>query len=166
MSEHARIAADLRSAVATGARILAGASEARAARRPVAGAWCAREVLGHLIDSACNNHRRFIINHDAGGLIVDPYQQEDWVTRQAYAATPIADLLPLWMAYNAHIARVIDAMPDEVLTRPRGSLAGYAFPYMATPPGTDYVTLAYLADDYVGHIRHHLTQIESLLGDA
>ena len=48
------------------------------------------------------------------------------------------------------------------MNRERGSLANYRFSYIP-PPVTPYVTLGYLADDYVGHVEHHLQQISSLL---
>jgi hypothetical protein len=65
-------------------------------------------------------------------------------------------------AYNRHIARVIEAIPDAVLNRGRGPLAGYRFSYI-DPPATEFATLRHVAEDYVGHIRHHLRQIRTLL---
>jgi hypothetical protein len=168
MSSGAAIAADLRSAIDEGVALFAGAHEDLTARRPSPGKWSAREVIGHLIDSACNNHRRFIINQgNVDRLIVDGYEQNAWVERNRYAETPGADLVETWAVYNRHIARVLHAIPDAVLNRPLGPLANYEFPYMSsrrTPPATDYATLGYLAEDYVAHIRHHLDQIRTLLG--
>jgi hypothetical protein len=148
--------------VAEGERLLAEAGEARTARRPAGGGWTAREVIGHLIDSACNNHRRFVINQDSPRLAVDPYEQDAWVTRGRYADTPAADLVRLWSAYNLQIARMLEAIPGEVLHQARGPLADYRFSYI-TPSATGHATLGYLADDYVAHIEHHLRQISSLL---
>ena len=163
MSHGPRIAADLRAAIDEGVALFAGASEERTARRPADGKWSAREVIGHLIDSACNNHRRFIINQDDGDrLLVDPYEQNAWVRRNRYAETPAADLVPMWTAYNRHIARVLEAIPDPVLNHNRGPLADYQFSYMDPPP-TGFATLGYLAEDYVAHLRHHLKQIRALL---
>ena len=162
MSDGERIAASLRAAIDEGTALFRGVSEDQTARRQAADAWCAREVVGHLIDSACNNHRRFIINQDAERLIVDPYDQRVWVARQRYAQTPASVLVPMLAAYNVHIARVIEAMPDAVLNRSRGPIAGHRFPY-ADVPATEFVTLGYLVEDYVGHIRHHCKQIRGLL---
>jgi hypothetical protein len=164
MSSGPAIAADLRSAIEDGVALFAGVGEDLTARRPAQGKWSAREVLGHLIDSACNNHRRFIINQgDVDRLIVDPYEQNAWVERSRYAETPGADLVETWAGYNRHIARVLDAIPDGVINRPLGALTDYSFSYLPRP-STDHATLGYLAEDYVAHIRHHLTQIRSLLG--
>ena len=162
MSDGGRIAASLRAAIDEGVGLFRGVREDLTARRPAADAWCAREVIGHLIDSACNNHRRFIINQDAERLLVDPYQQNDWVARQRYAQTDASELVQTWSAYNRHIARVIEAMSDDVLNRGRGPMGAHSFPYANLPPA-EVVTLGHLVQDYVGHIHHHLKQIRRLL---
>lgn len=162
MTEGERIGASLRAGIEEGLVLFHGVREELTARRPEANAWCAREVIGHLIDSACNNYRRFIINQDTDHLIVDPYEQGTWVARGRYAETPASELVPTWAAYNRQIARVIEAMPDTVLTSSRGPMAQHRFPYSCIQP-SDTVTLRHLVEDYVGHIRHHFTQIRSLL---
>lgn len=95
---------------------------------------------------------------------MDPYEQDAWVARQRYATTPASELVPTWAAYNRHIARVIEAMPDAILNRSRGPMAGHRFSYLDLSAATEFVTLRHLVEDYVGHIRHHFTQIRSLLG--
>jgi hypothetical protein len=162
VSEGKRIAADLRAAIDEGAALFAGASEERTARQPAPDKWSAREVIGHLIDSACNNHRRFIVNQEAQRLAVDPYEQETWVARQGYAETPASELVALWTSYNRHLARVIERIPDAVLHDARGPMGDRRFPYTDLPAG-DVATLRHLVEDYVGHLRHHLDQIRSLL---
>src|SRR5687767_11966414 len=78
--------------------------EARTMVRPGPGKWCAREILGHLIDSACNNHRRFVLGHAAATSRWDGYEQEHWVRCQKYADERWIDLMALWTAYNRHLA--------------------------------------------------------------
>jgi hypothetical protein len=163
VSDGGRIASRLRAAVDEGVEIFRTASEERTAWRPATDAWCAREVIGHLIDSACNNHRRFIINQGGDRLIVDPYDQNAWVATQRYAETPAAQLVSTWAAYNRHIARVIEQMSDDVLNGDRGPMDGYRFPYTDLP-ATGSVTLRHLVEDYVGHIDHHFKQLRRLLG--
>jgi hypothetical protein len=164
MSTGPAIAADLRAAIDEGVALFKGATEERTARRPAADKWSAREVIGHLIDSACNNHRRFIINQgDGSRLQIDGYEQNEWVARNRYAGTNASDLVPMWATYNRHIARVLEAVPDEVLNRDRGPLSDDAFTYMDRRPTTAFATLGYLAEDYVAHLRHHLKQIRELL---
>jgi hypothetical protein len=122
----------------------------------------AREVVGHLIDSACNNQRRFIINQHAEQLTVDPYDQDAWVSLSHYAETPVAVLVPAWRAYNIQIATIIEHVPDEVLVRPRGPIGNYRFGYLEYQTSGS-ATLRDLAEDYVGHIHHHFKQIRALM---
>jgi len=161
MFEGRRIAADLREAIDEIVEMVLAAPEERSARRPAPGDWCAREVIGHLIDSACNNHRRFIVNQSAGRLAIDEYDQNAWVERQHYAQQPAARLVALWAVYNRHLADVIEQIPGDVLNLGRGSLADFRFEYIATEGGD--ATLGHVAADYVGHIRHHLSEIRELL---
>lgn len=163
MHSPARLAAELRSAVDEGIELVLAAAEDATARRPVPDAWCVREVIGHLIDSACNNHRRFVINQDPAVdvLIVDGYEQQAWVERQGYANVPAARLVALWGVYNRHIADVLERIPGDVLNRGRGPLAHYGFSYIQKT-GAE-ATIGYLAEDYVAHIHHHLAQIRRLL---
>lgn len=162
MSEGARIAARLRAAIDEGAALFEGAGEDQTGRRPAPGAWCAREVVGHLIDSACNNQRRFVMNQRSERLAVDPYDQEAWVSSSNHAGTPAAELVATWRAYNRQVARIIEQIPDETLNQPRGPIADYSFPYLDYRP-SDSATLRDLIEDYVGHIHHHLRQIRGLL---
>lgn len=163
MLDGAAIAADLRAAVDEGVEVILAAPEEQSAQPEHGTGWCAREVIGHLIDSACNNHRRFIINQspDVQALIVDPYVQNDWVERQHYARTPAARLAALWAVYNRHIADVIEFIPADVFNRPRGSLADYSFSYIDQQAGD--ATIGHIAADYVAHIRHHIIQLRRLL---
>src|ERR1043165_2080245 len=63
------------------------------------GGWCARETLGHLLDSACNNLRRFVVGQPPGVERFDGYQQDDWVGRQAHRDRPWRSLITLWTEY-------------------------------------------------------------------
>jgi hypothetical protein len=146
------IAADLHAAIDAGLAMFRQIDETRTAERPAAGGWCAREILGHLVDSACNNHRRFIVGQNSGPLAFDGYDGDAWVARQRYADVPFRDIVALWSAYNRHLARVISCTPDDALTH-RGT----------APDGPGEVTLGFLMEDYVVHLRHHLDQLRARL---
>ena len=148
------IAADLHAAVDAGLALFRQIDETRTAERPAAGGWCAREILGHLVDSACNNHRRFIIGQHAGPIGFDGYDGDEWVARQRYAEASFRDIVALWCAYNRHLAHVIAAAPAETLAH-RG----------ASPEGSGEVTLGFLMEDYVVHMRHHLDQLRARLAE-
>jgi hypothetical protein len=148
----AAISADLHAAVDAALQLFHRIDETRTTERPREGAWCSREILGHLVDSACNNHRRFILGQGTGPLAFDSYDGDAWVARQRYGAIPFRDIVALWAAYNRHLAHVIACTPEEALAR-----NGRA------PDGTGDVTLGFLMEDYVRHLRHHLDAIRSLL---
>jgi len=148
----AQTAADLHAAIAEGLQLFQQVDETRTATRPGPGRWCAREVLGHLIDSACNNHRRFVVGQSPDTVRFDGYVQDEWVARQRYDLVPWRDLVALWGAYNRHLAHVIAATPDDAAARTA-----------MAPSGVGQVSIAFLMDDYVRHIRHHLAQIRALL---
>jgi len=148
----AQTAAELHAAIAEGLQLFQQVDETRTTRRARPGGWCAREVLGHLIDSACNNHRRFVVGQSADTVRFDGYSQDDWVSRQHYEKVPWRDLVALWSAYNRHLAHVIACTPDAAAARTALSADG------AGP-----VSIAFLMEDYVRHLRHHLAQIRTLL---
>jgi hypothetical protein len=87
--------------------------------RPEDGGWSPQEIIGHLIDSASNNHQRFVRAQFQGPLIFPGYAQDDWVRAGAYASAPWEELVQLWRTFNLQIARVIEAAPEAVRTRPR-----------------------------------------------
>ena len=52
--------AELRGAIEEFTPLLEQMSEEATRKRPQPGKWCPREIIGHLIDSASNNHQRFV----------------------------------------------------------------------------------------------------------
>ena len=147
-----------------GAEFLA-ADPSRAARRPAGGGWSPKELVGHLIDSAANNHQRFVRARWQQDLVFAGYEQERWVEAQAYQSAPWRALVTLWQEYNRHLARVMAATPTAVLVREhtRHNLHEIAW---RTVPASAPATLDYFMDDYVGHLHHHVAQIRERLGAA
>ena len=128
------------------------------ARRPAPGKWSPREIIGHLVDSASNNHQRFVRMRDRDDLVVDGYEQDVWVASQRYVEAPWAELVLLWLTYNRHLARVMTATPaaDRARRRAVHNLDERAFrPVSRDRP----VTLDYFMSDYVDHLEHHLAQV-------
>ena len=147
----AAIAADLHAAVRAGLDLFQHVDETRTSERPRERGWCAREILGHLVDSACNNHRRFVVGLGAPPVAFLGYNQDDWVERQHYSQVPFRDIVALWAAYNRHLAHVIAKTPEEALAN------------SGEGPDGGIVTLGFLMEDYVTHLRHHLDQLRALL---
>jgi hypothetical protein len=135
-------------------RIDADASSAR----PAPGKWSPREIIGHLIDSASNNHQRFIRMSARDDLVVDGYEQDRWVASQRYQESPWRELVVLWLTYNRHLARVMTETSAADRTRSRSvhNLDERAFRPVARDCA---VTLDYFMNDYVDHLEHHLAQV-------
>jgi len=149
---------ELRSVVERAAPALLALSEANSARRPAPGKWSPREALGHLIDSASNNHQRFVRARFQDDLVFQGYDQDAWVRVQRYQEASWAELVALWRAFNLHLARVMAAIPELARTRvhTRHNLDEIAWRTVA--PG-EPTTLDDLMGDYVDHLEHHLRQI-------
>jgi hypothetical protein len=73
-------------------------SEAEASVPEREGKWCAKEVIGHLIDSALNNLGRILRLQIEAGQSLPGYQQMAWVELQHYAEREWAQVLALWFA--------------------------------------------------------------------
>ena len=132
--------------------------DAGTAERPAPDKWSAREIVGHLIDSASNNHRRFVTARWRDNLVFDGYAQNDWVEAQRYGEAPWPDLVMLWSHFNRHMARVMTGVPEHARSKQHAThnLDRVAWqPVPADQPAT----LDYFMNDYVGHLRHHLGQI-------
>lgn len=126
-------------------------SEAELAYTPGPGQWSKKEILGHLIDSAMNNHRRFVLSQlIPEPLQITPYEQREWVALARYQFTPTLELLNLWTLLNQQIARLLENLPATAATQRCEFDNGYS------------VTLSWLAEDYVVHMEHHVHQIMNL----
>ena len=137
--------------------------EVSAAR--AAGKWSRKQILGHLIDSAANNHQRFVRAASQDDLIFSGYAQDEWVRAQQYATAPWHDVITLWHGYNRHLARVMAAVPADIRHRKhhRHNMHQLGWqPYAADKPAT----LDDLMHDYVLHLEHHLSQVRDRARDA
>ena len=139
---------------------LRGMTEEEAGARGAAGAWSAKETVGHLIDSAANNHQRFVRAQFVDDLVFPGYVQDEWIEAQHYQDAPWERLIELWRLYNLHLLHVVSRIPEEELKRPRRphSLDKIAFRLVG---GDEAATLEYLIRDYVEHLKHHLNQIKA-----
>lgn len=114
--------------------------------KPAPEKWSKKEILGHLIDSAANNHQRFIrIQAEHEPVIF--YNQNDWVGLSRYNDIATEQLIATWKHYNLHLAAVARAIASENLTRNGVGRDGQLH------------TLKWYFDDYVDHMEHHLRQI-------
>jgi hypothetical protein len=137
----------IRAIVAREQQRLAAMSEPAVSKRPAAGTWCPKEVLGHLVDSAANNLQRFVRAQLADSLDFPGYEQERWVAVQDWAGADWGEVLTLWASLNAHLARVVSRIPAGKLSVPC-RIAG------AAP-----LPLEKVVQGYIEHLEHHLHQV-------
>ena len=113
--------------------------------KPSAIKWSKKEILGHLIDSATNNHQRFVrIQFEDTPLIT--YNQDNWNNHSYHNLVNSEHLIKFWELYNRHLVELIRQIPEKYLLCKcdcKGKI----------------VTLQWLIEDYVHHLEHHLKQI-------
>jgi len=149
---------DFRRTIEEAAARLGALGEAEARRARGADAWTPKEIIGHLIDSAANNHARFVRAQYTDDLVFPGYEQDEWVRAQHYNEESWPLLVELWKHYNLHLLHVMACAPEETLRRPRRrhTLDRIAW---QTIDANQPATLEYLMTDYVGHLKSHLRQI-------
>ena len=140
------LAEDLESKLAI-ARRLKEMDEAAASRRPAPDKWSTKETIGHLIDSAANNHQRFVRMQMQPHLELEGYDGDEWVRLQQYQNRPWLDIVGLWESYNRNLAAIIRFANPAALKNTWRS------------PGGEVVDLEFVMRDYVVHLQHHLDQI-------
>jgi len=122
-------------------------SEPESEKPVLSGGWSRKQVIGHLIDSASNNHQRFVRAAQQSSLDFPGYDQDGNIRLQAPQETDWLLLISLWAAYNRYLALIIARLPASKLETP--CRIGSGAP----------VTLEFIATDYLRHLVHHLSQI-------
>jgi nitroreductase len=126
---------------------LAAISDEAAGRRPAPDAWSPKEELGHLIDSAANNHRRIVLAQIEDRPALPNYDGDRWVKLHDYQGRDWKDLIELWRALNNQLLAAARAASDKDWAR------------TCTIGGSDTLTLSFVFDDYVDHMLSHLKHI-------
>jgi hypothetical protein len=106
--------------------------------------WSKKEILGHTVDSAQNNIRRFIIAQYEENPHIR-YNQDKWVAISNYQQYDLPNLIDLWYLLNRHISIILKNTPDEMAQRICHT--------------EDSHTLEWLARDYIKHLKHHIHQV-------
>jgi len=121
-------------------------TEAQASVRPAPGKWSKKEIIGHLIDSASNNHQRFVRLQLENNIALPNYEQDNWVSLQRYQEQNWIGLVKFWMIYNKHLLHVLKHADESKLSN------------TATMDGKP-ISLQFFIDDYVRHMDHHLKAV-------
>ncbi len=120
-------------------------------RQPAPGKWSRQQVLGHLVDSAVNNLKRFTdVQFSVQPYKVISYKQDELVAVNNYQELPLTHLLDLWQSLNRQIIFVVKNIPAD-------KLLYTVHPPYDEEPGSQ--TLAWLVCDYVVHMQHHIGQM-------
>src|SRR5579862_7627016 len=122
-------------------------SEIESTKPILSGGWSRKQVMAHLIDSASNNHQRFVRAALQTSLDFPAYDQDGNMRVQVPQEADWPLLVSLWAAYNRYLAHIIARLPESKLDTPCRIGSGKPF------------TLGFVATDYVTHLVHHLSQI-------
>jgi hypothetical protein len=109
--------------------------------------WSPKQELGHLIDSAANNHIRFVRGSLEAGYRGPGYRQVEWVGIHGYQDLPWDFLVDFWYQYNTLLAGLVEHIPPGMLSA------------MCTIGDGEPVSLGFVIEDYVRHMQHHLDHI-------
>jgi len=112
-----------------------------------------KQILGHLIDSAANNHQRMVRLQYNEKLIFPDYQQDNdlWIALQDYQNEDWNTIIQLWKFYNLHMIQVIKSIDQSKLTNSWQNFEDTT------------VTLQQMVEGYLGHIDLHLSEIQELI---
>ena len=149
---------DFEQTVESAADRLSQISEAKSEEPCRPGGWSPKQIIGHLIDSAANNHARFVLAQLKDDLVFPGYVQDSWVEVQQYQQARWASLVQLWKAYNLHLRHLMSCVPES---KRRHQCLPHSLDKIAwhTISPAEATTLEYLMTDYIGHLKHHLAQI-------
>ena len=117
-------------------------------KKPAPNKWSIKEILGHLIDSAVNNHHRFVRAQAVDNFEFPDYTQDFWVSVQSYNEVPWDKMVELWRLYNLLLAHIIFYVNKEKLK------------VKCIIGNNNAITLETLISEYLPHMKHHLKQIE------
>lgn len=109
--------------------------------------WSKKEIIGHLIDSATNNHQRFVRGQFEDNPEIS-YDQNNWNNYNFYQQIDGQQIIKFWAVYNRQLLELMKRIPDENLQ-------------LECFVGGTLLTLEFLINDYVDHLEHHLRQVIS-----
>ncbi|MDN3656418.1 DinB family protein [Ferruginibacter paludis] len=126
--------------------LLTAIGEPAFSTKPAPKKWSKKEIIGHLIDSATNNHQRFVrAQFEPTPQIY--YDQHKWNEYSYYDRMEGALVIAFWTAYNKHLVELIKHIPEEKLQ------------FGCLSRDNTLLTLEFLINDYVTHLEHHLRQV-------
>jgi len=116
-------------------------------RKPSPSNWSPKEELGHLLDSAANNHQRIVRAQLEDNPAMPGYDQNGWVSLNRYQLRDWNELIGVWQALNRQLLAAAESVPDSAWSR------------KLTIAGSQPLTLQFVFEDYIAHMAHHLEHI-------
>ncbi|MGE5478882.1 MAG: DinB family protein [Chloroflexota bacterium] len=107
--------------------------------------WSKKEIIGHLIDSATNNHHR-LVRGQFEQIPEIQYDQDKWRQFSYYQHIESSQIISFWTIYNKQLIEIIKRIPKASLSK-------------QVKIGNDLYSLEQLIVDYVNHLEHHLRQV-------
>jgi uncharacterized damage-inducible protein DinB len=141
------LATAFRASIASARRKIEPIGEESACAELRPGGWTSKQTLGHLIDSALNNHQRFVRAASDGSYEGPTYQQEGWVSLHGYSDLTWSELVSHWQKQNDLLCLVVDRIPED------------KYAAVCIVGTNEPVTLRFLVEDYLRHLHHHVDQI-------
>ncbi len=129
--------------------LLRALSEKEFSERPAPGKWSKKEIMGHLLDSAANNHHR-LVRGQFEHLPVIAYNQDLWNRHNYYHLVDGKQVIQFWETYNRQLAALMKNMPPQLLDRKVQT---------GEHKNKNIMTLQFVFEDYVAHMQHHLRQV-------
>jgi hypothetical protein len=115
--------------------------------KPALSNWSPKEELGHLLDSAANNHQRIVRTQLEDEPRMPGYDGDAWVGLHRYQQRNWPEMIELWRALNQQLLTAAEAAPDDAWSR------------TCTIADSLPLTLKFVFEDYLDHMIHHLTHI-------
>ncbi len=112
------------------------------------GGWSVKEELGHLVDSAANNHQRIVRAQLEDAPAMPDYDGKKWVTLHAYQKRDWHMLIEMWERLNQLLLAAAEAVPETGWWR------------TCTVGSSEPMTVQFLLEDYVSHMREHLRHMK------
>jgi uncharacterized damage-inducible protein DinB len=111
--------------------------------------WSPKQELGHLLDSAANNHQRIVRTQLEEEPKMPGYDGDAWVGLHGYQQRNWQEMIELWRALNQQLLTAAEAAPDAAWSR----------------TCTIADSLKFVFEDYIDHMLHHLQHIGIEIGD-
>jgi hypothetical protein len=115
--------------------------------------WSAKQELGHLLDSAANNHQRIVRAQLEDNPAMPGYDGPVWVSLHCYQRRDWHELIGTWQALNRQLLAAAEAVPEGAWAR------------TCTIGGSAPLTLQFVFEDYIHHMREHLEHLKIAVDD-